>query len=224
MGRALIDSYASLFGLIVSCRQRSSTAKKSRHAVNPALTCQVLHADKMGDILIVEVASMKIRSFVLLLTVALFAMLPIYANDGTPTNCKDVAGVLMTDIYAITPGNIDLGPAFGDLGGAVSAQILGQNPDGSYNVQHYWVSSQGDVIKFKQAVLYPVYPIPGNTAVVSVPWGNYIAYIIPGGTGKWANATGWITNSGMADFNELTVVMRYRGNVCFNAQTPPPTK
>ena len=181
----------------------------------------------MGDILIVEVTSMKIRNFVLLLTVALVASLPIYAVSDyavSESKCRDVAGVLMTDIDAITPGNINLGPAFGDLGGAVSAQIVGQNSDGSFNVQHYWVSSQGDVMKFKQAVLYPVYPIPGNTAIVSVPWGNYIAYIIPGGTGKWANATGWITAFGMADFNELTLVMRYRGNVCFNAQTPPPTK
>jgi hypothetical protein len=176
----------------------------------------------MGDILIVEVTSMKIRNFVLLLTVALVASLPIYADPES--KCRDVAGVLMTDIYAITPGNINLGPAFGDLGGAVSAQIVGQNRDGSFNVQHYWVSSQGDVMKFKQAVLYPVYPIPGNTAIVSVPWGNYIAYIIPGGTGKWANATGWITTFGMADFNALTLVLRYRGNVCFNAQTPPSTK
>jgi len=142
---------------------------------------------------------MKTRSFVLLLTVALFAMLPICAEDGS--NCRDVAGALMTDIGAIIPGTINLGPAFGDLGGAVSAQILGQNSDGSFNVQHYWVSSQGDVMKFKQAVLYPVYPIPGNTAIVSVPWGNYIAYIIPGGTGKWANATGYITTFGMAYFN-----------------------
>jgi hypothetical protein len=60
---------------------------------------------------------MKTRSFVLLLTVALFAMLPICAEDGS--NCRDVAGALMTDIGAIIPGTINLGPAFGDLGGAV---------------------------------------------------------------------------------------------------------
>jgi hypothetical protein len=128
----------------------------------------------------------------------------------------------MTDINAITPGQINLGPAFGDLGGAVSAQILGQNSDGSFNVQHYWVSSQGDTMKFQQAVLHPVYPIPSKPWIVSVLWGNYIVHIIPGGTGKWANATGFITCFGMADFNELTLVMRYRGNVCFNGQSPPP--
>ena len=163
---------------------------------------------------------MKTRSFVLLLTVAFVAMLPVYADGGS--NCRDVAGVLMTDINAITPGQINLGPAFGDLGGAVSAQILGQNSDGSFNVQHYWVSSQGDTMKFQQAVLHPVYPIPSKPWIVSVLWGNYIVHIIPGGTGKWANATGFITCFGMADFNELTLVMRYRGNVCFNGQSPPP--
>src|ERR1039458_9963701 len=119
---------------------------------------------------------MKTRSFVLLLTVALFAMLPICAEDGS--NCRDVAGVLMTDIGAIIPGTINLGPAFGDLGGAVSAQILGQNSDGSFNVQHYWVSSQGDTMKFQQAVLHPVYPIPSKPWIVSVPWGNSIVHTI----------------------------------------------
>ena len=104
----------------------------------------------------------------------------------------------------------------------MSAQILGQNSDGSFNVQHYWVSSQGDIVKFKPAVLHPAYPFPGNFSIVSVPWGNYIAYIIPGGTGKWANATGYITTFGMADFNELTLVLRYRGRVCFNSQAPTP--
>ncbi|MGD0580654.1 MAG: hypothetical protein ABSC08_17215, partial [Bryobacteraceae bacterium] len=98
---------------------------------------------------------MKTRSFVLLFAVAFFALCPIYADQDW--SCQDVSGVLMTDIGAITPGSINLGPAFGDLGGAVSAQILGQNHDGSYNVQHYWISKEGDVIKFQQAVLHPVY-------------------------------------------------------------------
>ena len=104
----------------------------------------------------------------------------------------------------------------------MSAQILGQNGDGTFNLQHYWISSQGDVIKLHQAVLKPVYPIPGNQAIVSVPWGNYIVEVIPGGTGKWANATGTVSFFGMADFNELTLVLRYRGKVCFNDQKAPP--
>jgi hypothetical protein len=157
--------------------------------------------------------SMKLHTFVLVLAVMFLATLPAFAENP---HCQDVAGVVMTDIGAITPGSINLGPAFGDLAGAVSAQIVGQNSsDGSFNVQHYWVSSQGDVIKFKQAILYPVYPDASRPWIVSVPWGHYKADIIPGGTGRWANATGWIDCFGMADFKELTLVLRYRGNVCF---------
>ena len=86
-------------------------------------------------------------------------------------------------------------------------------------MQHYWVSSEGDVINFKQAKLHPV-PVPGLTGVVSVPWGHYLAYIIPGGTGKYKDATGVIDCFGMADFNALTLVLRYRGTLCQKA-TPP---
>jgi hypothetical protein len=165
---------------------------------------------------------MKTRSFVFFTAIALAAALPVCAEEGS--HCQDVAGVLMTDIYAIAPGQINLGPAFGDLGGAVSAQIVGQNSDGSFNIQHYWISTQGDVIKFQQAVLHPVYPIANQQWIVSVPWGSYLANIIPGGTGKWANAKGFITCFGMADFKELTLVLRYRGRVCFNNEPTPPAQ
>jgi len=173
---------------------------------------------------------MKARNFVLLLIVAFFATLPGLCGgppgppftpiEPTGTDCQPVAGVLMTDIYAITPGQINLGPSFGDLGGAVSAQILGQNHDGSYNVQHYWISKEGDVIKFQQAVLHPVY-VPGTSNVVAVPWGHYKAYLTHGGTGKWANVLGYIDCFGMADFNELTLVLRYRGTICHKPAQQP---
>jgi hypothetical protein len=51
---------------------------------------------------------------------------------------------------------------------------------------------------------------------VAVRWGDYIAEIVPGGTGKFANATGRIEAFGLADFNQLTLVLRYRGEVCYN--------
>jgi len=173
----------------------------------------------MGDILIVEVTSMKIRNFVLLLTVALVASLPIYAVSES--KCRDVAGVLMTDIDAITPGNINLGPAFGDLGGAVSAQIVGQNSDGTFNVQHYWVTSSGDTILMKVAILHPTYPVFHglflDRTIVAVPWGNYSSDI-SGGTGKFDGATGTINYFGMADFTKNTLVLRYSGTVCYKNQ------
>jgi hypothetical protein len=172
---------------------------------------------------------MRIRCFVLLFAAAFFAMLPVCTAQTALTStsdysCHAIAGVLMTDINAIplpTPANgTNLGPAFGDLHGAVSATILGQNADGSFNVQHYWVSSEGDVINFKQAILHPVY-LPLSPGVVAVPWGHYFAYIIPGGTGKYKDAYGVIDCFGMADFNALTLVLRYRGTLCQKPAAPP---
>ena len=125
--------------------------------------------------------------------------------------CLPVGGALITNIGAIA-GVTNLGPVSGDLAGSVAATILGQNSNGSYNVQHYWVTSGGDTITLKQAVLTPTYPT-SNTAIVAVPWGNYRSYI-NGGTGKFKGATGYLDYSGMADFDQNTLVLRYRGEVC----------
>jgi hypothetical protein len=94
----------------------------------------------------------------------------------------------------------------------VAATILGQNSDGSYNVQHYWVTSAGDTITLKVAVLTPTYPT-SNKAIVAVPWGNYRSDI-NGGTGKFTGTTGYLDYFGMADFDQNTLVLRYRGEVC----------
>jgi hypothetical protein len=127
-------------------------------------------------------------------------------------HCTPVGGALMTNIGAIA-GVTNLGPVFGDLNGSVAATILGQNSDGSYNVQHYWVTAAGDTITLKQAVLIPTYPT-SDKAIVAVPWGNYRSYIT-GGTGKFKDATGYLDYFGMADFQQNTLVLRYRGQVCY---------
>ena len=127
-------------------------------------------------------------------------------------NCSPVGGVLMTNIGAIA-GQTNLGPVSGDLAGSVAATILGQNANGTFNLQHYWVTAAGDTIKLKVAVLTPTYPT-NDMAIVAVPWGNYRSYIA-GGTGKFAEATGYLDYFGMADFNQNTLVLRYRGEVCF---------
>jgi hypothetical protein len=128
------------------------------------------------------------------------------------SDCKTVAGALMTNIGAIA-GVTNLGPVFGDLSGSVAATILGQNPNGTFNVQHYWVTSGGDTIKLKVAILTPTYPTT-DPAIVAVPWGNYRSYIA-GGTGKFDKATGYLDYFGIADFNQSTLVLRYRGQVCY---------
>lgn len=127
--------------------------------------------------------------------------------------CVTVGGELMTNIGAIA-GQTNLGPVFGDLSGSVAATILGQNSNGTYNVQHYWVTSAGDTILMKQAVLTPTYPLASDQAVVAVPWGYY-GSDIDGGTGKFEGATGHLDYFGIADFNENTLVLRYKGWVCY---------
>jgi len=129
------------------------------------------------------------------------------------SGCVPVGGALMTNIGAIA-GVTNLGPVSGDLAGSVAATILGQNSNGTYNVQHYWVTAAGETITLKVAVLTPTYPT-SNPAIVAVPWGNYRSYI-SGGTGKFANATGYLDYFGMADFTQNTLVLRYRGQVCYS--------
>jgi len=152
---------------------------------------------------------MKVPSFVLLFTVALVATLPICAQPG---HCEPVGGVLMTNIAAIADV-YNLGPVFGDLQGSVAANIVSVNSNGTYTLQHYWVTSSGDTILMKPAVLTPTYPIPTDTGIVAVPWGNYSS-TISGGTGKFTGATGTINYFGMADFTKNTLVLRYSGTVC----------
>ena len=171
---------------------------------------------------------MKRSGFVMLLVLSLVASLPAWAKDAPKLSpmfvvCEPVSGVLMTNINAIAlpsaTNGTNLGPVFGDLHGAVAATILGGSMSAGFDVQHYWVTTEGDTIKFKPAHLKPsqVFP-PGTSApaadVVAVRWGDYIAEI-DGGTGRFANATGSIDCFGLADFTNLTLVLRYRGEVCY---------
>jgi len=151
--------------------------------------------------------SMKHIGFIVAVVLALLITASAWAGDH---ECQTVGGVLMTNLGAIA-GVTNLGPVSGDLAGSVAATILGQNSDGTFNVQHYWVTSAGETILLKQAVLKPAATSDPN--VVAVLWGNYSSDIL-GGTGKFKNATGRIDYFGIADFKELTLVLRYRGKVC----------
>lgn len=58
-----------------------------------------------------------------------------------------------------------------------------------------------------------------NGTLVVVRWGHYRSDI-NGGTGKFANATGYLDYFGLADFNAKTLVLRYQGQVCYALDTP----
>jgi hypothetical protein len=122
-----------------------------------------------------------------------------------------MGGALITNFGGLD-ANTTLGPASGDLSGAVAASILGVAPGENgttvFTVQHHWVTDAGDAIFFKKAhaVVAPV--APGVFGVVS-----YNADI-NGGTGKFAGASGTLHFTGEADLNAGTLVLRYSGKVC----------
>jgi len=151
---------------------------------------------------------MKHIGFIAAVVLALLITASAWAGDR---ECQSVGGMLMTNIGAIE-GVTNLGPVTGDLQGSVAATILGQDAHGNFLVQHYWVTSSGETIVLKEAVLTPTPTSDPN--VVAVLWGNYPVDII-GGTGKFKNATGRLEAFGLADFKERTLVLRYRGKVCY---------
>ena len=154
---------------------------------------------------------MKANGFIASMVIALLASAQARAGE-----CEIVGGMLMTNIGAIA-GVTNLGPVTGDLQGSIAATIKGQDNKGNFLVQHYWVTSSGETIVLGEAVLTPVATNDPN--VIAVLWGNYSSDIV-GGTGKFKNATGRIDYFGIADFKELTLVLRYRGRVCYSKDTP----
>ncbi len=125
--------------------------------------------------------------------------------------CDKVGGVLMTNISAMPFGSegTNLGSVFGDLAGSVAATQVSNSP---IKFQHYWVTTAGDTINFAQATLTPA--PTDDPHVVAVRWGNYRSNIT-GGTGKYSEASGYLDYFGLADFNKLTLVLRYSGIVCY---------
>ena len=183
---------------------------------------------------------MKWSVLVMLLALSLVVSLPAWADTfpypGPAQNvdtskfqtdssqiCDPIGGVLFTDIGFIPlgPSGTNQGQAYGDLAGPVAATVLGADSRGGYDVQHYWVHVSGGQIWFKQGWLKPsaVTPTIGktaghvDTALAAVRWGDYVVEW-QGGTGKFANTTGYGDFFGEADFVNNTLVLRYRGMMC----------
>jgi hypothetical protein len=127
-------------------------------------------------------------------------------------HCKSVGGSIITNFGAVDP-NTTLGPATGDLGGAVAATLTAPpaaGPQGTviFHIQHHWVTNSGDNIFFEPAI--------ATTQPISQTLFAVITYHvrISGGTGKFAGATGELDNIGEADLVRGTA-FRYSGQVCF---------
>ena len=132
-------------------------------------------------------------------------------STASERHCLPVGGTVMTNFGAIDL-NTTMGSATGDLRGAVSGTLLGppQLVSGTvvFHIQHHWVTESGDMLTFDPAV--------ATTAPISQTLFAVITYPVhvTGGTGKFAGATGDITNIGEVDLTAGTV-FRYSGQVCF---------
>src|SRR2546430_14481590 len=78
------------------------------------------------------------------------------SHDLSGSRCIHVGGTIITNFGAVDP-NTTLGPATGDLRGAVAAGLLappqpGLNGTVLFHVQHHWVTEAGDNIYFDPAV------------------------------------------------------------------------
>jgi hypothetical protein len=132
--------------------------------------------------------------------------------DDVHSHCVPVGGMLMTNFGAIDQ-NTTLGPATGDLRGAVSGTILGAPQPGAggtvvFHVQHHWVTDSGDTLFFDPATAMTIPLSQTLFAIVTYP------VHLTGGTGRFAGATGDIHAIGEVDLSAGTV-FRYSGQVCF---------
>ena len=133
-------------------------------------------------------------------------------TDPSGRHCAHVGGSLITNFGAVD-ANTTLGPATGDLRGAVAATLLTPpqpGPHGTviFNIQHHWVTDSGDNIQIDPAVAVSVPLSATRFAITSYPTH------ISGGTGKFAGATGNLEALGEADLQAGTA-LRYSGEVCF---------
>ena len=126
-------------------------------------------------------------------------------------HCTPAGGMLMTNLGAVDAATT-MGVATGDLKGAVGATILSTEGTGNtliLHVQHHWVTESGDTLDFAPATATTTQVAPGLYAMVTYP------VHLRGGTGKFAGATGDITNIGEADLGTGRVVTRYIGQICY---------
>lgn len=142
---------------------------------------------------------------------------PVPRSSNTERHCLPVGGTVMTNFGAIDPLTNTLGPATGDLRGAVSATLLGAPQPGAggtvaFHVQHHWVTESGDTITVDPAVATAAPLSQTLFAIITYP------IHITGGTGKFAGATGDLTNIGEVDLGAKATVFRYSGQVCFAEQ------
>jgi hypothetical protein len=160
--------------------------------------------------------------------IALLVMMPCLFAYADENKCEQVSGGILTN-FLTESGTVNfpnesgklfsfttLGTATGDLAGGIGVYIFSFTPAGSTavaNVHHHWVTYAGDTINLADATA-KAYQVGSYGGIYAVGGGSYTA-TITGGTGRFANATGQLSFSGVLDQNQGTVVLRYLGMICF---------
>jgi hypothetical protein len=123
------------------------------------------------------------------------------------SGCISVSGTI---VGSFTSNTTVAGTVSGGLAGSVSAVILDiqASGDGALHVQmqHTFTTSGGSELRtMDQAVLSPTAPPEYRMDTL---------YTITGGTGKFANATGFLHNHGDVNLSTGAVSLRYNGVIC----------
>ena len=139
------------------------------------------------------------------------------AADDRDSHCVQVGGGILTNFIDATD---TLGTATGDLSGGLGVSVLSVTPGSGggptiYHVHHHWVTTTGDTLSFKDADL-SAFP----TGVSGVVLAKYVdgVMLTPGGTGRFANASGTLAVFGAVDLNQGQLTLRYSGKICFGSE------
>jgi len=150
-----------------------------------------------------------------LVSIGLFLGFAAATGFAANPHCSDVGGAILTNVGGF--GQVDgalttMGVATGDLKGAIGVQIVGGSSDfTSIDVQHHWVTENGETLNIGPATLQGAFVDQGLLAVR-----KYKAHL-SGGTGRFANASGDLSFIGEIDLNTGQVVLRYSGSFCVAA-------
>lgn len=153
---------------------------------------------------------MKLKTIHLTALTALLAGLlamPALAADHL---CSDVSGTIAADL---TSANTAQGTVTGDLRGSVTASFTATSQsDGSISLSlhHIFITEAGDLLSTKDTG--SLVPVPGVPGVYRMA----VQYVIRGGAGRLAGASGSLSNHGEAVLNSspAQLTLRYSGQIC----------
>ena len=152
------------------------------------------------------------RCFNFLGSIALFLGFVTGSGFAANPHCSDVGGAILTNVNGF--GTIDghpttMGVVTGDLKGAIGVEILSTPDANTVNVQHFWVTDNGETLTIDNAQAHGTFVNQQGLFAIT----DYKVHL-SGGTGRFAGATGDMSAIGEVDFGTGHVILRYSGEIC----------